>query len=35
MEDQKRIHGLNERCEIDGLGRAVTFYRRLMENLCY
>ena len=34
-DDQKRIHGLNERCSIDGLGRAVEFYHRLMENLCY
>ncbi len=34
-DDQKRIHGLNERCKIDGLGRAVVFYRRLIENLCY
>ncbi len=35
LDDQKRIHGLNERCEIEGLGRAVVFYRRLIENLCY
>ncbi len=35
LEDQKRIHGLNERCEIKGLVQAAKFYRRLMENLCY
>ncbi len=35
LDDQKRIHGLNERCDIEGLARAVTFYHRLMENLCY
>lgn len=33
-EDQKRIHGLNERCDVDGLATAVSFYRRLLENLC-
>ena len=35
LEDQKRIHGLNERCEIKGLSTAVVFYRRLIDNLCY
>lgn len=35
IDDQKRIHGLNERCEIESLRRATQFFRRFMENTCY
>lgn len=33
--DQKRIHGLNERCHIDRLYLAHQFFRRLIEKTCY
>lgn len=35
IDDQKRIHGLNERCEIASLKRATQFFRRFIENTCY
>ena len=35
LDDQKRIHGLNERCNTEGLVLATQFFRRFMENTCY
>lgn len=34
-KDQHRIHGLNERCDIDALVLAAKFFARLMENTCF
>jgi carboxypeptidase PM20D1 len=33
-EDQKRIHALNERCDIKALETATQFFVRLIENTC-
>lgn len=33
-EDQKRIHALNERCDIKALAKATEFFIRLIENTC-
>lgn len=35
VEDQKRIHGINERCAISGLVRASRFYKHYIERICY
>lgn len=35
LDDQKRIHGLNERCEIGGLTKATQFFRRFLESTCF
>ncbi len=35
LEDEKQIHGLNEKCRIEGLAQAVKFYRRLYENFAF
>ena len=35
VDDQKRIHGINERCEIKGLARAARFYRHYIEKTCF
>lgn len=35
MDDQKRIHALNERCSIVGLVKASQFFKRFIENTCY
>lgn len=33
-DDRARLHALNERCNIDDLGKAVQFFIRLIENTC-
>ncbi|MGN0767806.1 MAG: M20/M25/M40 family metallo-hydrolase [Christensenellales bacterium] len=35
LDDQKRLHALNERCEIKSLTKATQFFRRFIENTCY
>jgi carboxypeptidase PM20D1 len=35
VEDQHRIHALNERCNIKALGQATKFFARLIENTCF
>lgn len=35
QDDQKRLHALNERCEIKSLPRATRFFKRFIENTCY
>lgn len=35
LDDQKRIHGLNERCEISGLTKAVQFFRHFLETTSF
>lgn len=34
MDDQHRIHALNERCEIDGLKLATQFFACFIQNTC-
>lgn len=35
VDDQKRLHALNERCEIKSLPKAVAFFRTFLEKTCY
>ena len=35
IEDQKRIHGVNERCAVKDLTRATRFYKHYIEKTCY
>ena len=34
LEDQARIHGINERCSKDNLKRGTIFFMRCLENMC-